>query len=499
MYRLTYIVGVILIGFFFLKVVRFQALGYTFNDMYAFVQMSRSWMDGRPFMYENIWGYHHKIHNYYTVLLWGPLCRAFGAYGLFAVQVSLLLISYIGVTEHLYRRQVTPWIRYVVVLVILLGPVSFWLNDHPTIGWHTELTYLPFALLFALALLGKRKLWAVIAGLAIVLVKEDGAVLAALIHLAYEGLQLIRKRPGASLWNWLLQGRFWLIAVGWVVIFLVGMIWVGYKNNFAEPRLQIALSLLSRNIGERAFWRQMLVLLGQSVLLVSPIVGLLGLLVSRLRDRFTGRLFLLWGIGVLVLTMLNFVQSVHYYDQPLFYLVSLTWPPRFVLLWAFSVAFLTILTSLFADQILPIQPATSWLIGAGLFIVQVPILYLTRPDFPSVTDWLRTFRGYYSSDKNPIYLQPSDITVVQCLADKLPHDANVFVFDFLVPYFHRQYEIWPTGKHYRPADIALIPIDDMQGLRKSLPMHQPYRVLRLKGYNLYVSPAYEETVKQCIP
>ena len=499
MHRSTYGIGLILIGFFLFKILRFQTLGYTFNDMYAFLQMSRSWMDGQPFMYENIWGYHHKIHNYYTVLVWGPLTRAFGAYGIFAVQAGLLLISYVVTNEHLLRRHVSAWIRYVLLGVILLGPVPFWLNDHPNIGWHTELTYLPVALFFALALVSQRQFLTIAAGLTVVLVKEDGAVLAAMIQLGYEGIQFIRQRPNQPLWNWLRQWRFWIVAIGWVAVFLAGMVWLGYKNNFAEPRLQIALALLKNNVGKASFWRQMLLLIGQSGLLLAPVIGVLWLLVSQMRERFGVRLFLLWGAGVIVLTALNFVQSVHYYKQPLFYLVSLTWPPRFILLWAFSAAFLTLFISLFADQFRPMPSAKIWLLGAGLFIIQLPIVYLTRPDFPSLRNWVRTLQGRYANDKDPVLLQPDDLTVVKCVADQLPHNANVFAFDFLVPFFHRQYGIWPTGKHYQPADIALIPINDRQGLRKKLPMRQPYRVIRLKAYNLYVSAVYEQTVRQCVP
>lgn len=498
MRRSTYGIGLALTGFFLVKILRFQTLGYTFNDMYAFLQMSRSWLDGRPFMYENIWGYHHRIHNYYTVLLWGPLCRAAGAYGLFAAQAMLLAIGYATVNEQLHRRTTPAWIRHVLLLVILLGPVSFWLNDHPNIGWHTELTYLPLALLFALTLMGRSQVIAVVAGLGIVLVKEDGAVLAALIHLAYEGIQFTRKQPTRPLWTWLTQGRFWLIAIGWVAVFLAGMGWLGYKNNFAEPRLQIALTLLKDNIGEAAFWRQMLTLTGQSVLLLLPVLGVLLLFLGPLRRHVAGRILLLWGVGVLTLTVLNFVQSVHYYGQPLFYLVSLTWPPRFVLLWAFSAAFLTLLAGQFADEFRPVQPVRVWLIAAGLLVVQVPVIYVARPDFPSLRDWAHTLRGRYARDKDPAYLQSDDLAIVRCIADKLPHDANVFAFDYLVPFFHRQYGIWPTGKQYRPADVALIPVDDKQGLRRVLPMRQPYRVIRLKGYDLYVSAPYEQTVRQCV-
>jgi hypothetical protein len=499
MHRSSYVLILLLLGFFLMKVLRFQTLGYTFNDMYAFLQMSRSWMDERPFMYENIWGYHHRIHNYYTVILWGPLCRAFGAYGLFAVQTILLAVGYCAVNEQLIRRPIPAPIRYALLGVMLLGPVAFWLNDHPNIGWHTELTYLPAALLFAVALLSQNQLAAVAAGLFVVLIKEDGAVLAGLIHLGYAGTQFIRKQPNRPLYAWLAQRQFWVLATGWAIVFLAGMFWLGAKNNFAEPRLQMALTLLSNNIGEKAFWRLMLKQTGQSVLLLLPAVALLLVLVRSLPATVALKLLLLWTVGIVTLTLLNFVQSVHYYEQPLFYLVALTWPPRFVLLWAFSASFLVGIASLFDSRLRSVSASWTALVTALLWAAQIPVLYLARPDFPSPRDWVHTLKGRFASDKDTTLLQADDLAAVRCIADKLPPDANVFAFDYLVPYFHRQYGIWPTGKQYKPADIALIPIQDKQGLRPLLPMPKPYRVIRLRAYDLYVSPRYESMVRSCLP
>lgn len=498
MQRSTYWIGFFLIGFFFFKVIRFQTLGYTFNDMYAFLQMSRSWMDGRPFMYENIWGYHHRIHNYYTVLLWGPLCQAFGAYGLFAVETFLLLISYALVNEQLSKRGVPGWARYLFLCVILLGPVSFWLNDHPNIGWHTELTYLPVSLLFALALLGRNRLLSVLAGSAIVLVKEDGAVLAALIHLAFEGIRYVRQQPDRPLINWLLQRKFWFIAIGWGAIFLGGMFWVSYKNNFAEPRLKTALTLLSTNAGKFVFWKQMLGMIGMSLLLLLPVVGVLLFVLRHMNPFSITRVFSFWLIGIVVLTALNLVQSVLYFGQPLFYLVALTWPPRFILVWSFSAAFLLLQLTLPANQFNTVQVERIWLIGAGLIISQAIIVYLARPDLPSLRDWYYTFRGRYASDKNRAYLQPEDIAVVKCLAENIPLTANVFAFDYLVPFFHRHYGIWPTGNQYQPADLAILPIGRPNELHTVVPMRRPYRVIPLKGYTIYVSAEQEQVVRQCL-
>ncbi|MFD2569555.1 hypothetical protein ACFSUS_02865 [Spirosoma soli] len=499
MHRSTYWICLAVLGFFAFKLLRFVTLAYTFNDMYAFLQMSRSWMDGRPFMYENIWGYHHQIHNYYTVLLWGPFCRLFGAYGLFAVQSGLLLISYALVNERLVRSKLPNWARYTLLGVVLLGPVTFWLNDHPNIGWHTELTYLPLALLFALALMGNSQIGTFLAGLGVVLVKEDGAVLAALIHLSFDGIRYVRQHPDKAIWGWVTQRRFWFIALGWFVVFVAGMIWLSYKNNFAEPRLQIALKLIGDNVGKSTFWRQIGMITGQSLVLLLPVAGSLSWVAGKLKTRSTPQLLLLWWVGVGLLTGLNFVQSSHYYGQPLFHLVSLTWPPRFILLWAFSAAFFTLLLGQFADQLQKkTRPTLAWLLIATLVTVQLPLLYLARPDFISLNELISTFRGRYSSEKNSKYLQAADLAIVRCLADRLPAQSNVFAFDYLVPFFHRNYEIWPTGKQYRPADIALLPIDDPQKLRTKMPLRHPYRIIRLNAYNLYVSTPYEHIVEQCV-
>lgn len=497
MQRSTYIISLLIIGFLGFKVVRFQLLGYTFNDMYAFIQMSHSWLDGRPFMYENIWGYHHQIHNYYTVLLWGPLTHWFGAYGLFIAQTFLLLLAYGVVNEQLYRRGLPVWARYTVLGVILLGPVSFWLNDHPNIGWHTELSYLPLCLLFASALLSEHLLPILLAGLAVVLVKEDGAVLAALIHLAYEWVRTIRILPRLSLLLWIQRPRFWFIVTGWGAVFIIGLLWLRMKNQAPEPRLQAALALLSDNIGKAGFWWQMLGLVSKSLLLSLPALVVLIMLIGGIRRDGMRQALLVWVLGVLILTALNFVQSVHYYGQPLFYLVSLTWPPRFVLVWAFSAAFLVLLTGAFARQVQPDRPMGILVTAVVLFGLQIPILYLVRPDFPSLRDWLRVARGQYDQQKNMAYLQPADLSVAQCIAAKLPATANVFAYDFLVPIFHRQYEIWPTGKHFQPADIAIVPAN-MASLRSKIPMREPYQIIRLKAYDLYVANQVKPVVLDCV-
>lgn len=488
--------------FFLLKVVRFNTLGYTFNDMYAFIQMSCSYLDGRPFMYDNIWGFHHRIHNYYTVLFWGPLCYFWGAYGLFLAQAALLTGSYWLLNERLRTRQVPDWARYGLLLVILLGPVAFWINDHPNIGWHTELTYLPVALFFVLALTSEsrhRSGWVILTGLLVVLVKEDGAVLAVLIHLSWLALSYWRQ-PGRPVASLLGQRSFWLIGVGWVIVFLAGMFWLSAKNHAAtaEPRLQQALSQLGQNIGTRTFWKEMLQLLLAVALLLVPAVGVFILLARLQRRSVLVGWVIVFSLGIAVLLGLNFVQSVLYYGEPLFYLVSLTWPPRFVLVWAFVAAFLFLCLVLYAEALPERVPSPVRVALIFLWLLQIPILYIARPDFPAPADWLQTLRYRPAHDKNPALLQATDLAIVQCIADRLPPRSSVFAFDYLVPYFHKHYGIWPTGNQYQPADIALIPTADPQHLKQTPAMPKVDTSFQLNAYTVYTSRAFAPVVGSCL-
>lgn len=487
------------------KFLRFDALGYSFNDMYAFVQMSCSWIDGRPFMYDNIWGYHHKIHNYYTVLLWGPFCYYFGAKGLFAIQVALLLLAYGLVNRQLMRLHIPDWARTAVLIVGLLGPVAFWLNDHPNIGWHTELTYLPAALLWAVTLGTSRNFaYQILAGLFIVLIKEDGAVLALLIHLSAVVLRYVaeenRRSAPLLIAGLLKQRQFWVVAVGWTVVFVAGMVWLAAKNNFAEPRLRNALALMASHAHERAFWKQNLTLLAQSLLLLIPMAGLIALLTASVRTTQKIVIWGLWLVGVGTLTVLNFVQSAHYIDQFLFYLVSFTWPPRFVLLWGFSMGYVVLLVAILAPAMRPVPSRLAWYAGAFLWLIQLPLLSLARPDLPGLDEWKAAFVGPPGANMNRQFLDPDDLKRVQSVAANLPPRSNVFAFDYVVPYFHRHYGIWPTGNEWQKADIAIMARPDIQRIghwRKVL-LPAPVDSVQLNHYTIYFRPPFANTIRQSV-
>ncbi len=486
--------SLLLLLFFWFKVTRFQALYYTYNDMYIFLQNSCSWIDGRPLLYENVWGYDDRIHNNYAMLLWGPLIYVAGAYGAFAVQTGLSLVSY-GLLLRQISRKLPIWAMWVVLLVLLLGPVWFWFNDHPGIGWHPELTYFPVSLLFLLALLSGRTVWLVLTGALLVLVKEDGALLAGALHLGFLSIQYLSANPKQSIFGILTRYRFWVVLGGWAALFIAGMLFLSFKNNAAkpEPRLQQALAVIAAGLHDSTFIKKHLVLLLQTFLLLLPSINLLIYGLYRAGWRQTWSVLLVYGVAQAALLLSNWVQGATYYgSNPMFELVSLTWPPRFVLVYAFSVFYVLAVWFLFGlgkeGQTPNWQPVV---LGILLLALQLPIVQYARPDFRLLTILRDAATHRFDPQKEPL-LPASDVAVIQRLAQTIPARSNVFMFDYLIPIFHTHYNIWPTKNHWENADLAIIPNNDFQKLTEWLPrvMKQPYRSVRLSTYTIYVTPAY---------
>lgn len=493
--------SLLLLGFFGLKVLRFNALYYTYNDMYIFLQSSCSWIDGRPLLYENVWGYSGRIHNNYILLLMGPLIYVGGAYGAFAVQVGLLLISYVLLIRYV-SKGAAGWTTGLLTAVLLLGPVPFWFNEHPNIGWHPELTYWPLTLLFALALMTGRRWAFALTAAGLVFVKEDGALLAGVVHIGYLSLGYLRANPTRSIWGVLTTGRFWRVVVRWALVFGAGMAFLAYKNHAAqpEPRLQQALAVVQNGLRDPTFIRVHGRLLFHTLLLLLPTLGLLGYGLARNGWRQVGSVLLGYGGALAVLTVSNGVQGATYYGtNPLFDLVSLTWPPRFVLVWAFSAAYVLFYWRLFRPDARPVLSWQPALLGALLWVVQGPVVQAARPDerFSPLFRNLRTYR--YDPQKLPL-LPAADVAVVGEVARTIPPRSSVYVFDYLIPLFHRHYNIWPTGKHWARADVAVIPNNDFQKLGDRLPrvMNAPYRAFRLGTYTIYATPKAEPAVRQAI-
>lgn len=498
---LVAISSLLLLLFFYFKIIRFQGLYYTFNDMYIFLQSSRSWINGRPLLYENVWGYSDRIHNNYLMLLWGPIIYICGAYGAFIVQTGLSIVSYSLMLRYLSHRA-RAWVGWLFLLVLLVGPIWFWFNDHPGIGWHPELTYLPLSILFILTLLIHECRWFWITAALMVLVKEDGALLAGSIHLAFLSIQYLHADRTRNIFGVLTQPRFWLVLGGWAIVFITGMAFLSYKNHAyePEPRLQQALDVIAAGMRERRFILKNLKLLFLTALLLLPSVGMLLYGLYQVKWRQSRSVLLIYVIAQLALLLSNWVQGATYYGTNAFFdLVSLTWPPRFVLVYAFSFTYILAFWTLFGAGKTAILAWKPTVIGFCLLFIQLPIVQYVRPDFHLISIARTLLRHHIDPAKEPL-LPSFDVAVIKKLAESIPAHSNVFVFDFLIPFFHKHYTIWPTENQWENADLSIIPNDDFQNLSEQLPrvMKHPYRSIQLHTYTIFFTPSFAPYINEAL-
>jgi hypothetical protein len=320
----------ILVWYFAAKLQIFDKLGYQ-SDLYTHLEISRGWLQGRPIMHENCYGYHHKLHNYFFDLFMGALTVRWGVYGLFATQFGLYILAlfytfpviYSAKTQNTFTHKLAVAVFYITLFV---GPFAFWAYDNPHYGFHLELLYIPLGFIFAVSLFKKQYWVSVIFALLIASVKEDGPVLAACLHLFFLAVQYIASNITRK--QWLLRSLLW--GAVWVMVFGAGMLYLKSQNADGNDRLSEALGRIKAQTPEEIQTYFKGIFLHFIKLFLPFILFIAFLRVSNYKVSIAFVLFLLPVIAV------NIVSGFVYFPAQYF---SLTWPPRFSLVLAFMLAF----------------------------------------------------------------------------------------------------------------------------------------------------------------
>jgi hypothetical protein len=124
----------------------------------------------------------------------------------------------------------------------------------------------------------------------------------------------------------------------------------------------------------------------------------------------------------------------------------------------------------------PLPTVSAALIGAGLLLVQLPILSLARPGIPGLADLNAFVQGRVSPGKESRYVDPDDLTT----------------------YFHRHELVWPDGELHPPTDLAILPADAGPAGQPPLTMRQPYQTIRLKHYILSIATDRAQALQPCL-
>jgi len=316
------ILALAMIGYWLVvKSVLFHRLEYT-SDLITSLQLTRSFFEGHPLLWDNIYGNHKAFHNLYIALLLYPLTRFLGAYGLFLAQALLYgwaVYKILGCA-----RDAVGWKRglyWATVAAIAVGPVGFWIFEDPVYGFHYELLFVPLAVLFALSLSKRSKSAWIFAGL-IVLTREEGAVLAWGIHVLYEVLNA--EDTGDVTARIALLRKLGWITLAWVLVFLAGM-GLLFAMAGSHGRHGSTISGLPRLIADPEARSSLLASLTDAILLLAAggVVYLAGIPPRGLKAS---------ALISLVLVAPTAVASSFYGKEVGYH--GFAWPPRFALFWA---------------------------------------------------------------------------------------------------------------------------------------------------------------------
>ena len=164
--------------FFLLKIIAFE-FGLYRTDIIQFLQISRDWFFGKPFYYDNMHQSNLKLHGVYLAPLVGVLTIPFGAYGLIGALLIVWILCLWASLKFIPHNSKSIFL----LIFIFAGPLLYYIIDDAVFGFHLELVFAPLAILYTISLVKKQLYLSFVIGLVLFLIRQDGIVLACLLHL----------------------------------------------------------------------------------------------------------------------------------------------------------------------------------------------------------------------------------------------------------------------------------------------------------------------------
>src|SRR6266513_2434100 len=165
---------------FALKLKTFYNLGYS-GDLFVSVQAARSWLEGRGLLQDNCFGNVLAIHGYFLLLPLGLIAKPFGAPGLLFVLAASAGAAYFWAMRILRLLGVDGRVAVIVAGVVLTAPLSVAFYQDPGFGFHVEILAPALCLILFYFLLQQRMIPSIVTALAVISVKEDAPLAAAMV------------------------------------------------------------------------------------------------------------------------------------------------------------------------------------------------------------------------------------------------------------------------------------------------------------------------------
>jgi hypothetical protein len=467
------------------KIVRLHTLAYYIDDFSNNLESTYSWMLGRPVSYANGLGVTNFTHNYFLMPLLGPITYFGGPIGIFILQIALFFICW----NNYLRVYPFSFIGSKLLFIfIFLSPTLFWIFDDPGVGWTVELLFLPFSILLALSLKSHKYNWAIFWAILMATVREDGIVMCSFIHITYLIFYPSKKFSILSLF---MDKKIVMWTIFYISIFGLSMAYLHYyapKATFFES----AMASLAKNFQNNDFQQKNAILFFKALLMLSPFGFLLAMLTNWNKEK----LLIFVGINLLLL-LVNFIQGARYFDKEFFETISITWVPRFILPYSFSLAFLLLVVDPQSVYVLG-ESKIKKMILAILFVIQIPILTYCRDDinYKSILKSIITRQPDVSLKE---LVQENDLKTIRKIESIIPKRSSVYAFDYVIPIFLNHFIVWSDRNNnqnfnYENADIAIIPSgDNFVHMRNELihVMKPNYKkVISFGAYDIYATEKY---------
>jgi uncharacterized membrane protein len=165
---------------FALKLKTFYDLGYS-EDLFVSLQAARTWLEGKGLLHDNCWGNVLTVHTYFLLLPLGLVAKPFGAPGLLFVLSASVGVAYFWAVRILRLLGVAGLLAVVLTAIVLISPISVGFYQEWYFGFHVEDLAPALCLILFYFLLQRRLIPSIVTALAVISVKEDAPIAAAMI------------------------------------------------------------------------------------------------------------------------------------------------------------------------------------------------------------------------------------------------------------------------------------------------------------------------------
>nr|WP_295926490.1 hypothetical protein [uncultured Dyadobacter sp.] len=414
------------------------------------LQLSKGWLEGRPFLFDTIYGNHAQQHNYYFIPLIGIFTKPLGVNGLFLAYVCLT-----GLFFYVYHRSFAVFNMaerravWVTALAYVFGPMAYFMYlDY--FGWHPEQYFIPLLALLALSL-AQRK-WAMFTVWLTLtfLLKESSIVLICCLFLFFSVVDMVMRNPAKNWFSYLLNKRNLIIVSTSVILFLAGLWWLSHLNGSKPSRLSEAFANTKLN---STFIYYILFSLAVGVLTFGlALIPFMPWL--RVLPRKTLVIAVLAGCYAVLLVMFA-TEGLYYF--PTIY-PGISYPPRISGLWAFMFSSFIYLSyrmaqAGFMPSLGPDRDAVSWtLTGCVLQFILATFLVAHHFTFETEPSTLSKNVSYMIKSRFGLAPYPDGVArELHRFAKALPAGSEVIVPFLYFRYFESVYpSFWPLDGQFPP-------------------------------------------------